>query len=58
MGADPTPFLATGYGLTWIALFVYAWRVERRLGDARRAMDEMRDDEGVWHGEPGGDDRS
>lgn len=37
---DATGFLVAGYGLTWAALLVYAWRVERRLDDARRSLDE------------------
>ena len=58
MGTDPTLFLAAGYGITWIGLLVYAWRVERRLGDARSVVDEMRDEERVSHGGTGGDERS
>lgn len=29
------PFLIAGFGLTWIVLAVYAWRLEARLGSAR-----------------------
>ena len=43
--ADATAFLVAGYGLTWVALFVYAWRVERRLEEARRAVDAMDENE-------------
>ena len=33
------PFLAAGFGLTWLVLVVYAWRLEARIGRVRDRMD-------------------
>lgn len=41
--ADATAYLVAGYGLTWAAVLFYAWRVERRVLDGRRALDAMED---------------
>ena len=38
---DGTPFLIAGYGLTWVALVWYVWRLERRAREARRALDSV-----------------
>lgn len=32
------PYLVAGFGLTWIAVAVYAWRLEARLGRARERL--------------------
>lgn len=36
---DAAGFLIAGYGLTWAALLIYTWRIERRLEEARRDLD-------------------
>ena len=36
-------FLWAGYLLTWIALVVYVWRLESRIGDADRHLEVVRD---------------
>ena len=35
-------FLWAGYLLTWIALVVYVWRLESRIGDADRQLEAVR----------------
>lgn len=29
------PYLAAGFGLTWIVMILYAWRLEARIGRVR-----------------------
>ena len=36
-------FLWTGYLITWIALAVYVWRLERRVDGAERHLEVARD---------------
>lgn len=47
-------YLWAGYGLTWAALVLYAWRLERRRRDAERELSLQR--EALRNG-ASGDDR-
>jgi len=37
---DNLVFIVAGYGLTWLVLSGYTWRVNRRLQSAARAVEE------------------
>lgn len=37
---DNVGFVVAGYGLTWLVLSGYTWRVNRRLEGAARAVSE------------------
>jgi len=37
---DNLGFIVAGYTLTWVTLVWYAWRTNRRLGAATRALAE------------------
>ncbi|MDP2498732.1 MAG: hypothetical protein Q8W44_12190 [Candidatus Palauibacterales bacterium] len=47
------PYLAAGFGLTWIVMVLYAWRLEARIGRVRDGL--RRHDESTSRVEaPGG----
>lgn len=33
------PYLAVGFGLTWIVMGIYAWRLEARIGRVRDRLE-------------------
>ena len=47
------PFLAAGFGLTWIVMVLYAWRLEARIGRVRDGL--RRHDESTSRVEAPGD---
>lgn len=50
-----TPFMVAGYLLTWAVLVWYVWRLNRRAGEARRAVESAPATPGA-NGIPGADE--
>lgn len=51
---DNVGYLVAGYGLTWGVVAWYAWRLERRSGAARRALESERAGAAAGRGEAAG----